>query len=57
MTYEYYKINYNKLTKQERNSNKEFRTRLLEEAHQSALEQLKKDMDCRLSRNLVKGNR
>lgn len=52
MTYEYYKANYDKLTKQERNSNKEFRTRLLKEAQQIALEQLKKNMDYRLQKFL-----
>lgn len=48
MTYEYYKSNYDKLTKQEKNSNKEFRTRFLEEAHLEGLNLLKKNMDERV---------
>lgn len=54
MNYEYYKSNYDKLTKQERNSNKEFRTKFLEEAQQAALEELKKDMNSRLQEVLIK---
>lgn len=48
MTYEYYKENYKKLTKVERNSNKNFSERYFEEKHIEGCEALKKNMDERL---------
>lgn len=48
MTYEYYKANYKKLRRAERNSNKEFRKRFFEEAHQRGIEMIKTSMDERL---------
>lgn len=44
MTYEYYKENFNKLTKSEINSNKEFRTRYYEEKEYEHLQYTKEQM-------------
>ena len=48
MTYEFYKLNYDKLTKSERRGNKEFQKRFLKEAEEATILRLKQSMDERL---------
>ena len=56
MTYEYYKENFNKLTKVERNSNKKFRTKYYEELQLQNIENVKKSIYERLFENLQNTN-
>lgn len=56
MTYKYYKENFEKLTKVERNSNKEYRTRYYTEKDEDEIAALKSRMNERL-KNFLKENR
>ena len=50
MTYQYYSLNYDKLTKIEKHSNTEFQKRFLKEAEQESKQRLKESIDERLKK-------